>query len=221
MKIRLLLACSACVLALATPELYAAGKGPRRGGGGPGPAAQAVTKPDPTKPHEALQPYIVHIDQLLSLERPEGKPITPMLNQASGRITTLRQQFVAERKKGVEAAEQAKFDAAIATCDALTRALEERDKTMSQIESSSAVKGSKAIGARRKDNLTQGIDGGDRSKAVGAAVERDRERAERRGAAKRAEQGDNAMTAMSVNRWNERSLQLKKQITDSYGKINE
>jgi hypothetical protein len=199
---------------LLDPFAHAAGKGK-----GKPPGAGVVTNPDATKPREALEPYMVHLDQLLAIDRPEGKVITPFFNQAPGRITTLRQEFVTERGKAAEG-DRARFDAAIATCDAITKALDERQKTLGEIQSSAAVSGSTQIGARRKDNLTQGIKGGDDAKAVGSVVERDRERAEKRGAAKRAQQGDSALTAMSADRWNKRTIELRKQITDSYGKIS-
>jgi hypothetical protein len=212
-KLFLLVSCSLS-LALLDPSAHAAGKGK-----GKPPGAGPIANPDPSKPREALEPYIIHLDQLLAIERPEGKVITPFFNQALGRVTSLRQQFVTEREKAAEG-ERAKFDAAIATCDAITKALDERQKTLGEIQSSAAVSGSTQIGARRKDNLNQGIKGGDDAKAVGSIVERDRERAEKRGAAKRAQQGDSALTAMSADRWNKRTIELRKQITDSYGKIS-
>jgi hypothetical protein len=204
-------------LIILAPAASAAGKAKGKANGGP---PSAVAKPDATSPRNALQPYIVHVDQLLDLERPEGKQITALLKQAPGRLATLRQDFVAERQKAAEG-DRSKFDAAIATCDLLTRALDERQKTAGEIEASSAVKGSTQIGAHRKDNLTQGISGGDDAKAVGSIVERDRERAAAHAAARRAQQGDNALTAMSADRWNKRSIELRKQITDSYGRISD
>ena len=71
----------------------------------------------------------------------------------------------------------------------------------------------------RKDNLTQGIKGGDTAKAVGAIVERDRERQAAAKAAQRAARTDNALSAMAANRWNKRALELQQQIAAAYGEI--
>ncbi len=207
----------ALVFGVFTADAFSAPKGkgkerPRKA------EAAAMTKPDSSSPREALQPYIVNVDQLLAIERPKGR-IGVLLNQAPSRLASLRQQFVAEREKAAEA-DRGKFNAAIATCDALTRALDERQKTAGEMQSSAAVKGSTDLGARRKDNLAQGVDGGDRSKAVGSVVERDRERAEHRAARRKAGEGDAALSAMSANRWNQRAIELRKQITESYGRIS-
>jgi hypothetical protein len=179
----------------------------------------AVAQPNTAQPTEALAPYINNLEELLSLERPGKKNARPLLTQASGRIATLRQGFIAQRAQAAPE-QKGKFQAAIATCDSIASALDERQKAAGDLDASQAVRGtSKLDQGPRKDNLAQGIKGGDKAKAVGAVVERDRERAAAKAAKNRAAAGDDALTAMAENRWNKRSLELRQQIMASYSRI--
>ena len=74
-------------------------------------------------------------------------------------MVTLRAGFAAEREKA-DAAGQKKFDAAMATCDLLARALNERQAVIGDIASSKAVQSSgKMEEGGRKDNLQEGLKG--------------------------------------------------------------
>jgi len=108
----------------------------------------------------------------------------------------------------------------MATCDLLARALNERQAVLGDIASSKAVQAAarwKKAAARIISR--RGLKGGGISKAVGTVVERDRERDAEAKAAARNAANNNAMTAMTVNRWNKRSLELKAAVNDSYARI--
>jgi hypothetical protein len=173
-----------------------------------------------SNPAEELAPYINSIDQLLALRRGKMSPKqSTLITQASGRLVTLRAGFVADRAKAAEA-DRGKFDAAIATCDGLAQAVNERQETLGNLKSSKAVQSSgKMEEGGRKDNLQQGLDSKGYAKAVGTVVERDREREANAKAAARADQNEDAMNAMAINRWNKRSLELKTAITANYARI--
>ena len=183
----------------------------------PAPPA-APAKPDYSKPSEVLAPYIANLDQLLALERKAPPPAMARLEKASGDLVIARLEFTTLRKDAAPA-DQPKLDGGIATCDAITRSLEERQKVIGDIQASSAVKGSGALsGGPRKDNLTQGTKGGDLAKSVSGILEYKREKNSKAAAKKSAAQTDDAMTAGAVNRWNKRAIELRKYITDAYAR---
>lgn len=206
----------AAIVALPTSSALAKGKGK---GKGPGPAPAAQNAESPSK---ALAPYINNLDALLALQRPPGKKAPAqhaLIEKAPGQLVTLRQEFTEQRGKAPEA-ERAKYDAAIATCNALTGALDERQKVLGDLRASGANKGSgKLEQGPRKDNLQQGLHGDGLAKAVGADVELQREKAANKKAAQTAAANDDALSAMAVNRWNQRSIELRKQINASYARI--
>jgi len=211
----------AALLAFSVPTASAKGK---KKNNGPAPQAepQPPAKPDYSQPAEVLAPYITRLDQLLALNRTVPKPVMPFMEQAQGQIVVTRLEFATLRKTAAEA-DHAKFDAAIATCDALTRALDERQTVLGNIQASSSVKGSGRLDkGPRKDTLSQGVHGGGLggglAKAVGAIEENKRERAETAAAKKSAAQTDNSLTAMSINRWNKRAIEWRTFITDAYSK---
>ena len=175
-------------------------------------------QPDYSEPSEALAPYITNLEQLLALHRTAPKTVLPLLDEAPGKIAIARLEFAAQRKTA-DPEDQAEFDAGIATCDALTRALDERSAALTNIQASQAVKGSGALGSgSRKENLSQGIHGGDLAKAVGMKVEHKREKAAIAAANKSAARTDDAMTAGSINRWNNRANEHRKAIIVAYAK---
>jgi len=181
------------------------------------PAGKAVEHHDGS-PAEQLAPFIEHIDALLALERP-ATPAGARLNQAPGKLAVLKQQFVEKRAKAGQE-EQGELNAAIATCDVFSAALDERQKAVGQMQASAAVKNSGDLGRRRKDNLSQGQEGHGVDKAVGTIAEARRERQENREAQHKAAIDDNALTAAAANRWNQRAIELRREITASYGRIS-
>ena len=149
---------------------------------------------------------------MLAFERPSS------FDQASGQIALLKQSFVAQ-KSNASAPDQSSLNAAVATCDAIAAALNERQRTVGQIKASMAVKGDTDLGERRKDNLTQGLRG--RNKAKAAKIEFKREKREAAEARREAAEGDDALTAGSVQRWNQRAIELRKQINAAYSRISQ
>ena len=205
----------AALIAIFTAPASAKGKPKPK----PKPAApQPAAKPDYSKPSDVLAPYITNLEQLLALQRTAPKPVMPLLEQASGQLVVIRLEIAAVRKTA-EPADQPKLDAGIATCDALTKSLEERQKVLGDIQASRSVKGSgKLEGGPRKDVLSQGVKGGDLAKAVGTIAEYKREQAAIAASKTSAGETDDALTAMSVNRWNKRAVELRKYITDAYSR---
>ena len=189
----------------------------KKGKGGPPPAAPAA--PNPANPTEALAPFINSIDNLLALNRHVNKANAAFLAQSSGRVVTLRQEFIGQQESAPDD-QKAKFKAAIATCDAISAALDDREKTLGDIKSSSAVgNGGKLEAPAKKDNLTQGIHGGSTAKAVGSIVERDRERQAIAQGNARAAGGDHALTSMAANQWNKRAIDWRQKIVANYSQI--
>jgi hypothetical protein len=186
------------------------------------PAAQTsaeMVHPDASNPTGALSPYINDLDNLLALQRVGPKPKQAVLAQAPGRIVALRQQFAAEQEKAPAEA-KAKWAAALQTCDLLSAALEDRSKVAGDRQASTSITGSgKLEEPSRKDNLTQGIKGGSRAKAVGAIVERDRERQAIAKGEAHAANDHSALNAMTLNQWNKRSAEWRQKIFAAYGQI--
>jgi hypothetical protein len=174
---------------------------------------------NPAIPAEALAPYINNIDGILALHRQVNKSNELLFTQAGGRMITLRQQFLGEMDAAPDD-KKAKFKAAVATCDLISAALDERQKVLADLGSSQAVAGGGKLEApAKKDNLTQGIHGTGTAKAVGAIVERDRERQAVAQGKAHAAANDNALTAMAANRWTQRSIEWRQKIVGAYTQI--
>lgn len=183
-----------------------------------GPGAAPAAQPAGPQPGVALEPYITNLDFLLALN-PPGKGPHALRNEAPGRLAILKQQFTTARATA-QGADAAKYNSAIATCNALTAAIDERQQTAGHIQSSASVGGSEQINApRRKDVLNQGVRGRDFAKAVGEIEEGKREKAEKQAGREATAKSDASMTAMALSRWNQRVIELRKQITAAYARI--
>lgn len=203
-------------LALALPIAPAFAKPKKKG---TAPAPSATPAPNPSNPVEALAPYITNIDQLLALHRYAQGPVAATLNEAPGRLIVLRQEF-AMQQSDAPAEKKGRFAAAMKTCDLLTAALTERQKTLGDLASSKAVKSDGELNdPAKKGNLTQGIHGRGLAKAVGSIVERDRERAAEHKAGQETKAGDNALNSMAENQWNQRAIQWRQSIASAYAGI--
>ncbi len=173
---------------------------------------------DPSNPVAALSPYIINLDGLLALNR-TAKSTQAFAAEAPGQLIVLRQEFVVEQEKAADDAKKM-FAAAIKTTDLISAALEDRGKVAGDLNASHAVASDgKLQDPAKKDNLTQGIKGGDLAKAVGSIEERDREKQGiARGHAQNVASG-NAMSAMAANQWNQRATQWHDQIAAAYSQI--
>jgi hypothetical protein len=191
---------------------------PKKKGGGPPPAPAAAPARKAPSPATALQPYIDHLDGLLALNPPPPKsPAAPLYRQAEGKLTVLRQQFVTEGQAAPEE-QKDKYRGAVATADSITAAIAERRQTAANVEASRQMTGtSKLEQGPRKDNLSQGVHGA-LPKAVAEIEEGRRERIANRTAKGTAANTDKSMTAMAVNRWQQRCIQLRQGIMANYAK---
>ena len=182
----------------------------------PTPAPAAA---DPSNPVAALGPYISNIDELLALNRGK-KGGEPFFQKASGDLLILRQEFVVEQEKAAVPNLKNMYGAAVQTCDVISAALVDRAKAAGDLSTSKTINpDGKLTEPAKKDNLTQGIHSDGFGKAVGAVVERDRERqAIAKGEAQNRANGT-ALTSMAANQWNTRSAQWKQQIANAYSHI--
>lgn len=178
------------------------------------PAASDPLQSEGPAPAQQLAPYIQRIDQLLALSWPADS--AGAFEQAQGRLALLKQSF-ATAHAAAEPAQRAAFEAALATTNQLTAALDERKQTVAKIDASTATKGSDDLGERRKDNLTDGVKG--RRKAKAAKLEFKREKIANEEARREAAQRDDSMAARSVERWNQRAIELRKKVTEAYARI--
>ena len=132
----------------------AAGKGNKKGGnkkGGNKPEPEEVA-PATDDPFEGLQPFIQNVDQLLRLNRTD-KAIASFANEAPGRMILLRGQFATQRA-AAPPTEHPRFDAGLATCDAISSSLDERKKFVAQLEAAKAVGTSNKLRTRKEAKKT-------------------------------------------------------------------
>jgi hypothetical protein len=202
------------LLALAVPfGAYAKKKGKGE------PAETPIPLPGASNPAEALSPYIVNLEQLLALGRAPKTEKQPLYTQTSGLLVTLRQQLVVEQTKASAEAKNM-YTAAINTADLITAALQDREKALADLRSSTAVQGTGKLEEQgRKDNIAQGIKGDHIGKAAAVIMERDREREANAKAAARSGHDQNAMTAMAANQWDQRAIAWRQKIAGSYSQI--
>jgi hypothetical protein len=205
---------TSCVVAfLALPLLSVEAKPKKKHPPTPAPAEPAADLP----PSQQLAPYVTNIDSLLLLHWPPA-PAPPLLEGAAGHLAVFKAIYLARQAKA-EPAEAASLAAAAATCDALTAALDERQRTVSQISANAAVKGGSDLGRQRKDNFSAGTTGQEFARTFDVIEQAKRERARNQELQKRATATDSAFTQGAVNRWNQRAVELRQQIATLYAKI--
>jgi len=205
------------LIALAVPFSAQAAK--KKGKGEQPPAATPIPLPGASNPAEALSPYIVNLQQLLALDRPPGSEKQPLFTQTTGLLTTLRQQLMVELTKAPPE-QKNMYTAAVNTADQITAALNDREQTLHNLQSSTAVKGTGKLEApARKDNIAQGIKGDHIGKAAAVIEERDREKQFiAQGAAQNAN-GQKAMSSMAANEWDQRAIAWRTKIDSFYSQI--
>src|SRR5205814_61197 len=74
------------------------------------------------------------------------------------RLSQLRAQFTDKCAQASDA-EKPQYQTAVIVCDALTGAMDEREKAIASLQGSAAVHGPSDLGARRKDIPTRGTVG--------------------------------------------------------------
>ena len=155
----------------------------------------------PQLPSVLLSQFIANqLDGILS-------PIDRQIQLPRTRLSHLRAQFTDKLSQAPDA-EKAQYQTAVAVCDALNAAMDEREQTIASIQSSAAVHGPSDLGARRKDIPSHGR----RADARLAKIEEHQERHEEANRKEEAAQKDDFLTQQHKNNWTQRALQIRQQI---------
>lgn len=141
-----------------------------------------------------------HLDQILA-------PIDQNVPLPRNELMQLRGSFL-EWKAKAPPNEQSAWQVAVAVCDALNSAMDEREKARANLESSSAVHGASDLGARRKDHLRN---------------RREWERERREGANRKqdAAQNDAFLDSTLRTNWTQRAIQLRQHIVSLHIQLQE
>jgi hypothetical protein len=164
------------------------------------------------KPSEVLSLFFHnHLDRILS---PIGQPKPVPLPHA--RVTQLRELFADQFSKGPDT-DKPMYQAAVAVCDAVSSAMDERQKAIASLEGSRGVHGPSDLGARRKDIPTRGSLGD----AQLAGLELQREAHEEQNRKQETRQNDSFFNAQLKTNWTQRTLQLRQNIDALYARERE
>ena len=161
------------------------------------------------KPSEMLSLFFRnHLDRILS---PIGQPKPVPLPHA--RITQLREQFADQFSKAPDT-DKAMYQAAVAVCDAVSSAMDERQKAIASLQASRAVHAPSNLGAQRKDIPTRGSLGD----AELAGLELEREAHEEQNRKQDARQNDAFFNTQLKTDWSQRAAQLRQNINALYAR---
>jgi hypothetical protein len=161
------------------------------------------------KPSEVLSLFFHnHLDRILS---PIGQPKPVPLPHA--RVTQLREQFADQFSKAPDT-DKPMYQAAVAVCDAVSAAMDERQKAIASLRGSAAVHGPSDLGAHRKDIPTHGT----RADAQLAGLELQREEHEEQNRKQEAAQNDNFFNTQLKTNWSQRAAQLRQSINALYSR---
>ena len=161
------------------------------------------------KPSEVLSLFFHnHLDRILS---PIGQPKPVPLPHA--RVTQLREQFADQFSKATDT-DKTMYQAAVAVCDAVAAAMDERQKAIASLQGSRAVHGPSDLGARRKDIPTRGSLGD----AQLAGLELQREAHEEQNRKQEARQNDGFFNTQLKTNWTQRTVQLRQNINALYAR---
>ena len=149
-----------------------------------------------------------HLDRILS---PIGQPKPVPLPRA--RVTQLREQFADQWSKAPDV-DKPMYQAAVAVCDAVSAAMDERQKAIASLQGSAAVHGPSDLGAHRKDIPTRGT----RADAQLAGLELQREGHEEQNRKQEAAQNDNFFNTQLKTNWSQRAAQLRQNINALYSR---
>jgi hypothetical protein len=170
------------------------------------PAQQPPPRPPP-KPSDLLSMFFHnHLDRILS---PIGQPKPVPLPRV--RVTELREQFTNQGSKAPEA-KKPMYEAAVAVCDAISYAMDERQKAIASLQGSAAVPAPSDLGAHRTDLS--------RNPWI-ADLQLQREGHEEQNRKQEARQTDNFFTTQQKNQWIQRTIQLRQQIDRLYARERE
>jgi hypothetical protein len=158
------------------------------------------------KPSELLSLFFRnHLDRILS---PIGQRVPVPLPHA--RVAELREKFADQWSKAPDV-DKPIYQAAVAVCDAVSAAMDERQKAIASLQGSAAVHGPSDLGAHRKDIPTRGT----RADAQLAGLELQREEQNRK---QEAAQNDNFFNTQLKTNWSQRAAQLRQNINALYSR---
>jgi hypothetical protein len=164
------------------------------------------------KPSDLLSLFFHnHLDRILS---PIGQPTPVPLPHA--RVTQLHEKFADQFSKAADA-DRPMYQTAVAVCDAVSSAMDERQKAIASLQSSRAVHAPSDLGARRKDIPTRGTLGD----AELAGLELQSEAHEEQNRKHEARQTDNFFNTELKTNWTQRATQLRQTINALYSRERE
>jgi hypothetical protein len=145
-----------------------------------------------------------NLDRILS-------PIDQSVPLPRARVTELREQFINQGSKAPDA-KKPMYEAAVAVWDAISYAMNERQKAIASLQGSAAVPAPSDLGAHRTDLS--------RNPWI-ADLQLQREGHEEQNRKQEARQTDNFFTIQQKNQWMQRTLQLRQQIDRLYARERE
>jgi hypothetical protein len=140
-----------------------------------------------------------HLDRILS-------PLDQRIDLPRGLLTELRESFIDRGSKAMTN-EKPAYQQAVAVCNAVSQAMDERDQAISNVQGSSTVHGSYDLGAHRKDRPNW--------------KELQRERHEEQNRKEQAAQKDNFLNTQLRTNWQQRAIQLRRTIDQLYARERE
>jgi len=133
-------------------------------------------------------------------------PLDQRVEMPRSLLTQLRESFL-DRGSKAPPNEKPAYQAAVAVCNAVSKAMDERDQATSNLQAASSVHASYDLGAHRKDRPTW--------------KELQRERQEEQNRKEQAAQKDNFLNAQLRTNWQQRALQLRRTIDQLYDRERE
>lgn len=128
----------------------------------------------------------------------------------------LHEQFADQFSKASDT-DKPIYQAAIAVCDGISAAMDERQKAITSLQGSRAVHGPSDLGARRKDIPTRGSF----SDAELADLELQREAHEEQNRKQEARQNDSFFNTQLKTNWTQRTAQLRENLNALYARERE
>jgi hypothetical protein len=140
-----------------------------------------------------------HLEKILA-------PLEEQIGLPRSELSQLRQSL-SDRRATAPENEKPVYQAAILVCNALSQAMDEREKAVASFQSSAAVHGSFDLNAHRKDRPSW------------KDLRRERHEEEKR--KEEAAQKDNFLNAQLKTSWQQRTIQLRQNIDRLYGRVKD
>ena len=130
-----------------------------------------------------------HLDKILA-------PLDQQIGLPRNEVAQLRESFI-DRSSKAPANEKPAYQAALAVCNAISQSMDERERAINSVESSSSVHSSFDLSAHRKDRPTW--------------KDLSREQDEERNRKEQAVQRDNFLNSQVKSNWQQRTIQLRQE----------